>query len=209
MRRKLTLKKLSKNFFLLSLSSLYIEINNLPRKLTQNMPRPKKRTATANPAEEPETMKRQKASSSRSSKLSIEESSFQMRNLLNWFKSYTDDDHQMLGPEAMEQFCKDIGVDPEDIVMLVIAFKMNAKRMGYFSQSEFVKGLSEVLCDSPKKLRNKLGYFYSLLNDPTNFKMIFRYGYDFARVSCRATWSQCVHFMHLRSSRLTLNTFPF
>jgi DCN1-like protein 4/5 len=60
---------------------------------------------------------------------------------------------------------------------------MNAKRMGYFTQSEFVKGLSEVLCDSPKKLKNKLGFFYSMLNDPTNFKLIFRYGYDFARVS--------------------------
>lgn len=150
------------------------------------MPRPKKRAATSNPAEETESVKRQKAlsSSSRSSsnKVSSEESSFQMRNLLNWFKTYvTEEDHQLLGPEGMERFCMDICVDPSDIVMLVIAYKMNAKRMGYFTQSEFVKCLSEVLCDSPKKLRNKLDYFYNLLNDPQTFKMIFRYGYDFAR----------------------------
>lgn len=81
------------------------------------MPRPKKRAAAAasNPTEEQETVKRQKASSSRSSKAN-EPEAFQMKNLLNWFKSYTtDDDRQQLGPEAMEQFCSDIGVQPEDV----------------------------------------------------------------------------------------------
>lgn len=153
------------------------------------MPRPKKRTAT-NPTEETETVKRQKTASR--SKQSHEEK-FNISKLLAWFKIYTTDDPLQLGPEGMERFCQDIKVEPEDIVMLVIAYKMSAKNMGYFTQQEFMKGLSdpEVLCDSPAKLQNKLDYFYNLINDPPTFKMIFRYAYDFARVSCNGMFKMC------------------
>lgn len=45
------------------------------------------------------------------------------------------------GPEGMEKFCEDLGVDPENVVMLVIAYKMGSKQMGYFTQEEWVKGM--------------------------------------------------------------------
>lgn len=154
------------------------------------MPRPKKRAAT-NPSEELETVKRSKPSASRSSRQFMEEK-FSTSKLINWFKKYTTDDPQTLGPEGMELFCQDIKVDPENIVMLVIAYKMQAKNMGYFTQSEWIRGLSdlEVLCDTPAKLQNKLNYFLSQLNDPQNFKLIFRYAYDFARVSYPFLYSE-------------------
>lgn len=38
-------------------------------------------------------------------------------------------------------------------------------------------------CDATEKLRNTLDYLRSLLNDSTNFKLIYRYAFDFARVS--------------------------
>lgn len=38
-------------------------------------------------------------------------------------------------------------------------------------------------CDTTEKLRNTLDYLRSLLNDSTNFKLIYRYAFDFARVS--------------------------
>lgn len=40
----------------------------------------------------------------------------------------------------MEKFCEDLAVDPENVVMLVIAYKMGAKQMGYFTQEEWLKG---------------------------------------------------------------------
>lgn len=40
----------------------------------------------------------------------------------------------------MEKFCEDIGVEPENVVMLVLAYKMGAKQMGYFTQEEWLKG---------------------------------------------------------------------
>lgn len=44
---------------------------------------------------------------------------FSSKRCTNWFKEYTTtDEPETLGPEGMERFCKDIGVDPEDVVML-------------------------------------------------------------------------------------------
>lgn len=44
---------------------------------------------------------------------------FNNKRCTNWFKEYTTpDDPETLGPEGMERFCVDIGVDPEDVVML-------------------------------------------------------------------------------------------
>lgn len=149
------------------------------------MPRPKKRVATTS-TEEMEAVKRSKIAASRS-RQTVEEK-FSINKCITWFRRYTTDDASQLGPEGMERFCQDIKVDPENIVMLVIAYKMNAKNMGYFTQTEWLRGLSdvEVLCDTPAKLQNKLNYFLNQLNDAQTFKLIFRYAYDFARVSSQS-----------------------
>ena len=82
----------------------------------------------------------------------------------------------------MEKFCEDIGVEPENVVMLVLAFKMNARQMGFFTMNEWLKGLSELHCDSINKVQHKLETLRNILNDPHTFKGIYRYAYDFARV---------------------------
>ncbi|XP_026318952.1 DCN1-like protein 4 [Hyposmocoma kahamanoa] len=111
-----------------------------------------------------------------------EDTSFSVKKCLAWFKEYTTvNEPDVLGPEGMEKFCEDLGVDPENVVMLVIAYKMGSKQMGYFTQEEWVKGLTELQCDNVHKLQNKLEYLRSLLNDPHIFKAVYRYSYDFAR----------------------------
>ncbi|XP_013173165.1 PREDICTED: DCN1-like protein 4 [Papilio xuthus] len=111
-----------------------------------------------------------------------EESSFSVKKCLAWFKEYTTaTEPDVLGPEGMEKFCEDLGVEPENVVMLVIAYKMAAKQMGYFTQEEWLKGLTELQCDTVHKLQNKLDYLRNTLNDPYIFKAIYRYSYDFAR----------------------------
>ncbi|KAH9641204.1 hypothetical protein HF086_004591 [Spodoptera exigua] len=158
------------------------------------MPRCSKRTRSGAPANGGEVLpgataiddhhhhKRSRNSSSRRHSKS-EDTSFSVKKCLAWFKEYTTaSEPDVLGPEGMEKFCQDIGVDPENVVMLVIAYKMGAKQMGFFTQEEWLKGLTELQCDSAHKLQNKLEYLRSLLNDPYIFKAIYRYSYDFARI---------------------------
>ncbi|XP_044591756.1 DCN1-like protein SCCRO4 isoform X2 [Cotesia typhae] len=109
-------------------------------------------------------------------------SSFVQKRCIAWFREYTPaDDPDTLGPDGMEKFCEDIAVEPENVVMLVLAYKMNARQMGFFTLNEWLKGLSELQCDTIHKLQQKLEYLRSLLNEPHTFKGIYRYAYDFAR----------------------------
>ncbi|XP_040603134.1 DCN1-like protein 4 isoform X12 [Mesocricetus auratus] len=151
----------------------------------------------------------------------------ELEEVQNLTEDVGQDDHQtgtddVVGPEGMEKFCEDIGVEPENeedvlfneprqavsqldaahkasvevnackaflppltsalkVVMLVLAWKLDAQNMGYFTLQEWLKGMTALQCDTTEKLRATLDYLRSLLNDTTNFKLIYRYAFDFAR----------------------------
>ena len=48
--------------------------------------------------------------------------------------------HQLLLPVGVEALCSDLGLDPADRKVLLLAWKMDAQRMGYFSRAEFERG---------------------------------------------------------------------
>ncbi|XP_035502726.1 DCN1-like protein 4 isoform X4 [Scophthalmus maximus] len=109
-----------------------------------------------------------------------EEETFSSKRCLEWFYEYAGCD-DVVGPEGMEKFCEDIGVEPENVVMLVLAWKLDAQSMGYFTLQEWLRGMGSLQCDSTERLRNSLEYLRSVLNDSTSFKLIYRYAFDFAR----------------------------
>ncbi|XP_064419021.1 DCN1-like protein 4 isoform X3 [Latimeria chalumnae] len=115
-------------------------------------------------------------------RIKAEEEVFSSKRCLEWFYEYAGND-DVIGPEGMEKFCEDIGVEPENIVMLVLAWKLDAQNMGYFTVQEWLKGMTSLQCDTTEKLRNSLDHLRSLLNESTNFKLIYRYAFDFARQS--------------------------
>nr|CAG4641192.1 EOG090X0DAO [Eulimnadia texana] len=107
---------------------------------------------------------------------------FNKKKCVSWFKDYSSkNDPDTIGPEGMERLCKDLVVDPENISLLVLAWKMGAKQMGYFTLDEWLKGLTELHCDSAEKLQSKLDSLCSMLQDSATFKNVYRYSYDFAR----------------------------
>ncbi|XP_037088155.1 DCN1-like protein 5 [Pollicipes pollicipes] len=109
-------------------------------------------------------------------------SGFTEKLCLEWFREYTTaDEPDLLGPEGMERFCEDIGVEPENVVMLVIAWRMDAKNMGFFTVQEWLHGLSQLQADSVDKLRCRIDCLRALLEHPDTFKSIYRFAFDFAR----------------------------
>lgn len=106
---------------------------------------------------------------------------FNGKQCIAWFHEYTGPDEDTLGPDGMEKFCEDIGVEPENIVMLSLAYTLDAKSMGFFTLAEWLKGMTELQCDSVSKIRQKLEYLRNLLDDSVQFKNIYRYAFDFAR----------------------------
>lgn len=108
------------------------------------------------------------------------EDHFSSKKCLAWFYEYAGSD-DIVGPESMEKFCEDIGVEPENIVMLVLAWKLEATNMGFFTKEEWLKGMTSLQCDCTERVQGKLDYMRSQLNDPLIFKNIYRYAFDFAR----------------------------
>lgn len=119
-----------------------------------------------------------------SRRLSRADDTFSAKRCLIWFGQYTTPaEPETLGPDTMERFCEDIGVEPENVVMLVLAYKMGARQMGYFTQAEWLKGMTELQCDAAAKMPAKLDAMRASLSDYGSFKGVYRYAYDFARVS--------------------------
>lgn len=81
--------------------------------------------------------------------------------------------------------------------MLVLAYRMNARQMGFFTLSEWLKGFSELQCDSISKIQQKLEYLRNQLTDPYTFKGIYRYAYDFARVCMTLSVLIMLRYTHI------------
>lgn len=105
---------------------------------------------------------------------------FDKGKCLFWFSKYVSQG-DTIGPEGIELFCNDIQVHHEDILLLILAYKMGAKRMGYFTKDEWCRVMTELQCDNLTKFLDKRNYLRSLIDDRNTFKEIFRYAFDFAK----------------------------
>ncbi|XP_048150611.1 DCN1-like protein 5 isoform X2 [Corvus hawaiiensis] len=145
------------------------------------MPVKKKRKSSGVAAADDTGLKKCKLGRSQpSGKVISGEEHFSSKKCLAWFYEYAGPD-EVVGPEGMEKFCEDIGVEPENIIMLVLAWKLEAESMGFFTKEEWLKGMTSLQCDCTEKLQSKFDFLRSQLNDISSFKNIYRYAFDFAR----------------------------
>jgi len=135
---------------------------------------------TTQPVKSDSSMKLSTASKSGSIKSESEKGVFSVKKLDELFEKYKENDAQ-IGPEGVESLCRDVGVDPENVVVLVLAWHLNAQSMGYFKRDEFVNGLQSLGVDTVDKLKNHLNIFKAELDDPSKFKDIYRYAFGFAK----------------------------
>lgn len=97
------------------------------------------------------------------------------------FLGYKDEDDDLIGVEGISQLCSDLGVEPDDIVVLVLSWRFNAQTMCEYSQKEFEEGMASLSCDSIDKLRDKLPALRAELQDPAKFRQIYQFAYVFSR----------------------------
>lgn len=73
------------------------------------------------------------------------------------WETYKDPkDENSIGPEGIERFCSDIGLDPSNVLVLVFAWHLNASRMGYFTRSEWTQGLGKLRVSAIGEIRPAL-----------------------------------------------------
>jgi len=143
-----------------------------------------KQTQTA-PAQNPSTRPGKEPSKSHKGSGKEDNQAFSAKRLEEIFNKYKDDDDddddQTMGTTGMEKFCSDLELDPDDVVTLVIAYHLKARQMGSFTKEEFMKGFEQLGLDTLDKMRKYIPKFRNELDDPSIFKNIYRFAFDFSK----------------------------
>lgn len=84
--------------------------------------------------------------------------------------------------DGIALFYNHLGVDAaSDPVTLLISYYMSAQTMGFYTLEEFQKGMTKLAVSSVEELKKKLPSLYQELKDPSKFKELYKYIFDFSR----------------------------
>ncbi|EGG16608.1 hypothetical protein DFA_07586 [Cavenderia fasciculata] len=110
----------------------------------------------------------------------IKKSSSPFTSLQMMFEKYKDEDN-LMGPDAICKFCFDLGLAPESIQVLVLAWQMNADKMGYFQKEEFVVGLEKLKSYDLVTLKKELIQLTAqVLGDPNKFLELYKFSFGYS-----------------------------
>ncbi|KAJ3022663.1 DCN1-like protein 4 [Thoreauomyces humboldtii] len=122
---------------------------------------------------------RTRATSAKSAK---SESSYNVRKCGTWFQTYEDvDDKGVIGPDGIERLCADLGIDVTSMEILVVAWRLRASRMGFFTKNEWLDGMRTLEVDSTESLQALLPSFRAVLDLPAEYKDLYMFAFSFAK----------------------------
>ncbi|XP_019198020.1 PREDICTED: DCN1-like protein 4 isoform X2 [Ipomoea nil] len=97
----------------------------------------------------------------------------------NLFNTYANKSLGSIDPDGVEALCSDLGVDHTDVRVLMLAWKMKAKRQGYFSQDEWQLGLKALQADTITKLKKALPKLEAEVMMPVNFEDFYAFAFRY------------------------------
>lgn len=80
------------------------------------------------------------------------------------------------------EWCEDLGVNPEDVVLLPIAYELKSPSVGSFPRKPWIDGWKSLGCDSIPSMQAAIPKLrYKLANDRSYFTSVYNYTFDFAK----------------------------
>ncbi|CAL5373491.1 unnamed protein product [Camellia sinensis] len=105
------------------------------------------------------------------------------------FHSYANRSLSMIEyPEGIEALCSDLGVDHTDVRILMLAWKMNAQKQGYFTQDEWQRGLKALTVETVNKLKNTLLELQNEVRMPQNFADFYSFAFQYLPNKDKQKW---------------------
>ena len=98
------------------------------------------------------------------------------------FARFADpNDPNTMGEDQFTKFAEELSIDPyNDIIILLIAYKMECQKQHLFTKEEFIKGYQNLGIETTAQLKNKLSILRNELNDSTYFKKIWSWAYVYS-----------------------------
>mmetsp|Transcript_6228 Transcript_6228/g.12687 ORF Transcript_6228/g.12687 Transcript_6228/m.12687 type:complete len:266 (+) Transcript_6228:153-950(+) len=98
-----------------------------------------------------------------------------------WFEKYAEADQ----PDSMQvdgivDFCSDLGVGPEDVLLVVISKHFAAANMLIYTKEEFLRGMESIGAESIDALKAKIPELRAELEDEDSFKEIYAFAFSWA-----------------------------
>ncbi|KAA8522904.1 hypothetical protein F0562_009327 [Nyssa sinensis] len=97
----------------------------------------------------------------------------------NLFYSYANRSSGMIDPEGIEALCSDMGVDHTDVRILMLAWKMNAEKQGYFTLGEWRRGSEALRVGTIKKLKKALSELEKEVWTSQNFEDFYSFAFRY------------------------------
>ncbi|OAY31792.1 DCN1-like protein 4 [Manihot esculenta] len=97
----------------------------------------------------------------------------------NLFVLYANNSLGMIDPEGIEALCSDMKVQHTDVRILMLAWKMNAQKQGYFTQEEWRTGLKALHADNLNKLKKALPELEKEVGTPANFEDFYSFAFRY------------------------------
>ncbi|KAJ3125282.1 DCN1-like protein 1 [Nowakowskiella sp. JEL0407] len=98
------------------------------------------------------------------------------------YQKYKDEEDDVVGIDGVLQLCEDLGLDPQEAVVLVLAWHLGAEKIGEFTKKGFTEGLAKLGVDTIQGLKNQIPIMRSQLDDPSTFKEVYFFTFNFGRV---------------------------
>lgn len=93
-----------------------------------------------------------------------------------------EQDDDSIGVDGTMKLCEDLGVNPEDVVLLAIAYELKSPGVGEWPRKGWSDGWRSLHCDSLSTMRETLGKLRQRLgSDSAYFIKVYNYTFDFAK----------------------------
>ena len=96
-----------------------------------------------------------------------------------YFNKYKDSVEESILAEGMEKFCVDLGVDPTEFIVLVLAWKFEASQMCRFTREEFINGCQKMHAHNARSLKDRFPELLAEARDKKNFRELYNFTFSF------------------------------
>lgn len=96
------------------------------------------------------------------------------------FEKYKDETEDAILVSGMERFCQDLGVNPAEFIVLVLAWKFNASKMCRFTKDEFVDGCKLLKVDNVNSIKHKMADIEKeIRGNNEDFRELYKFTFGF------------------------------
>ncbi|KAF9074381.1 defective in Cullin neddylation protein 1 [Rhodocollybia butyracea] len=120
------------------------------------------------------------------------------------FNEYKDPESEDITIDGTIKLCQDLEKDPEDVVLLAVAYELKSPEIGHWTKKGWVDGWKANGCDSLPGMKTAVARFgEQLSSDPAYFRKVYLYTFDLGRTegarslameSAQAFWSLLLPF---------------